>query len=59
VREIINRVYAEGRIEMVILCPPLSNFLPQTSNGFGKTPMDQYLRSDNTSNEVIGTLLCY
>jgi hypothetical protein len=59
VREIINRVYAEGRIEMGILCHLLSNFLPQMGDGFKKTPMDHYLRSDDISNEVSGTLLSH
>lgn len=56
-REIINCVYAEGRIEMGILYHLLSNFLPQMGNGFERTPMDRYLRSDDISNEVSGTFL--
>lgn len=59
VREIINRVYAEGRIEMGILCHLLSNFLPRMGDGFEKTPMEHYFRVGDISNEVSGTLLSH
>jgi hypothetical protein len=44
VREIINRVYADGRIEM--------------GDSFEKTPVDHYLHSGDISNEVVGTPIC-
>jgi hypothetical protein len=59
VREIMNRVYAEGRIEIGILCHLLSNFLPRVGDGHEKTPMDRFLRSDDILNEISGTLLSY